>query len=538
MERVLHDLAITAAAECPDKDAVFLKDEKRTYAEILRDSRNMAAALWRAGVRKGDRVGFLYEKSFEKVVSIFGISMAGGVFVPVRKMSLGDQVAHIMADSGATVMITTYSRLAILAEHLKDMPTLKTIIASGNRASQPVPAMPGVALVDYEEELAHAGNAEFPGVHVVEPDLVAILYTSGSTGRPKGVVLTHLNLVAGARTVSEFLKITDKDRLLSILTFGFDYGLNQLTTVFLKRAQLVMLEYLFPKEVISAARKYDITGIATVATTWIQLMQIPWKGEDVPKLRYVTNSGGAIPERFVKEMRSRMPHISVYLMYGLTEAFRSTYLDPSMVDKLPTSMGKAIPGEEIMILDEDNRPVKPGETGELVHRGVLVAQGYWNAPDLTGIRYKRNPMQPPNVPVPEMVVYSGDQVRIDGDGFLFFVGRKDEMIKCSGIRISPTEIEELLYKTGLVHTAMAMGAPHEMLGHSVYVIVVPAQGIDLSQEKLIVACRQSMPPYMVPAEVEIRASMPQNATGKLDRATIKKEVQAKLAARAQAAGKG
>lgn len=535
MERVLHDLLIGAAKDCPEKEAVFLGDKSMTYGRFAQDAGKLAEAMIRAGVEKGDRVAFLYEKNFEKVTTIFAISMAGAVSVPVRKMSLGQQVSYIIQDSGSKVLITTYSRLALIAQHLSEMPVLKTVIASGPRA-ETLPSLPGVAIVDWNEALA-ASSGKAPMPHVVEPDLAAILYTSGSTGMPKGVVLTHLNIVAGARSVSEFLAITDKDRLLSILTFGFDYGLNQLTTTFLKRAQIVLLEYLFPKEVMQAAIKYQVTGIATVATTWIQLCQVPGPPEVIPSLRYVTNSGGAIPENFVRTMRTRWPNAKVFLMYGLTEAFRSTYLDPSLVDQYPTSMGKAIPGEQILIMGEDDKPVKPGQTGELVHRGVLVAQGYWNAPDLTAIRYKRNPMQPLNVPIPEMMVYSGDQVRIEENGLLYFVGRKDEMIKSSGIRISPTEVEELLYATGLVETAMALGVPHELLGHSVYVVVVPSAGSELTAEKLISTCRRSMPPYMVPKDVEIREALPKNTNGKLDRAKIKKEVMAAIAGRTPNAGK-
>jgi acyl-CoA synthetase (AMP-forming)/AMP-acid ligase II len=343
------------------------------------------------------------------------------------------------------------------------------------------------------------------------------------------VVLSHLNIVAGARIVTEYLRITEEDRLLSLLTFGFDYGLNQLTTAFLNKAQIVLMEYLFPRDVVSAAKKFAVTGIANVAAGWIQLVQVAsFTGETLPSLRYITNSGGAVPEPVVRDLRKRLPATSIYLMYGLTEAFRSTYLDPSLVDSRPTSMGKAIPGEEIMILDESGRPVPPGATGELVHRGVLVAQGYWNAPELTAIRYKRNPMQPAEVPIPEMAVFSGDQVRIDGEGFLYFVGRKDEMIKSSGNRISPTEVEEQLFASGLVQDAMAMGIPHDVYGQAVCVAVVPAPGGSLDAKAVIEHCKRVMPPYMVPQAVEIRDSLPRNANGKLDRPAIKKQVYEKL----------
>jgi acyl-CoA ligase (AMP-forming) (exosortase A-associated) len=528
MIRVLHDILSEAAAERPEKVAVLHKEETWTYARIDADCSRLANLLIAKGVAKGHRVGFYLEKRIEKVVSIFGIARAGGVFVPIRWQSLGNQAAHIISDSGTALLVTTYARLPIIRDALAEMPCLKTVIAIGKPEEAKGTILPGVEIADWEAALASA-PASVPALRVTEPDLAAILYTSGSTGKPKGVVLSHLNIVAGARIVTEYLKITQDDRLLSLLTFGFDYGLNQLTTAFLNKAQIVLMEYLFPRDVVSAAKKFAVTGIANVAAGWIQLVQLPgFTTENLPSLRYITNSGGAVPEIVVKELRKKLASASIYLMYGLTEAFRSTYLEPSLVDTHPTSMGKAIPGEEIMILDESGKPVPPGAVGELVHRGVLVAQGYWNAPELTAIRYKRNPMQPAEVPLPEMAVFSGDQVRIDKDGFLYFVGRKDEMIKSSGNRISPTEVEEQLHASGLVQDAMALGIPHDVYGQAVCAVVVPAPGQELDAKRVIEHCKKTMPPYMVPMVVEIRESLPRNANGKLDRPAIKKQVYEKL----------
>lgn len=528
MMRVLHDMLPPAAERNGSKPAVWLKDRTLTYAEAYGQSRSLAMALWDLGLQKGDRAAFFLEKCFEKVVSIYGISMAGGVFVPIRKLSLGDQVAHIIADCGTRFLITTYNRLSIIGKFLDRIPSLEAIIAIGSPDDARGVDLGKIKVVDWAQALS-SGAAFRPKVdRIIERDLAAILYTSGSTGKPKGVVLNHLNLMAGARSISEYLKIGPDDKLLSILTFGFDYGLNQLTTTFLHQAQIVLLEYLFPKDIVTHSRKHGITGIATVATTWIQLMQFPWGQEDIPTLRYITNSGGAIPEKYVLELKRRLPKTDIYLMYGLTEAFRSTFLDPALVEKHPTSMGKAVPGEEVIVVDDDGKPVKAGETGELVHRGVFVAQGYWNAPDLTAIRYKPNPLQPADVPLREMVVYSGDQVRIDEQGLLYFVGRKDEMIKSSGIRISPTEVEEVLYASGLLEGAVALGVPDETLGHVIHAVVAPAPGRELTLAQIEKYAKESLPPYMVPRKFEIRDSLPKNTNGKLDRALLKKEVYAAL----------
>jgi acyl-CoA synthetase (AMP-forming)/AMP-acid ligase II len=383
MVRVLHDLIIYAASQGPDKIAVLHKDKCLTYGHIYEKSLKLAHALLDIGIKKGDRICFYLEKRFEKVVSIFGISLSGGIMVPIRRLSRAAQAAHILKDSGARVLITTSSRVPSLMDHLQQMQMLTTVIVMDKFENI---SIPGVSVISWSE-IMNKEQTTCIAPYVIEPDIAAILYTSGSTGMPKGVVLSHQNIVSGANVVSEYLHINKEDRLLSILTFGFDYGLNQLTTSFLHCAQMVLLDYLFPKDILKAVEKYEITGLAAVATTWIQLLQTSWEDMQLDSLRYITNSGGSIPVNYISELRKRLPKTDIYLMYGLTEAFRSTYLKPTLVDKFPSSMGQAVPGQEIMVLDRNDQPVKPGQVGELVHRGALVAQGYWGDPELTKVRF-------------------------------------------------------------------------------------------------------------------------------------------------------
>ena len=519
MIHTVPDLFIQAAITNPEKVAVFHKDKALTSGRIYEQSQNLAHTLMRLGVKKGDRVCFYLEKRLEKVIAIFAISLAGAIFVPIRRLSQPAQVLYILNNCRASVLITTSSRLQSLKHGLHH---LKGVISVDPLDS----FQPEFPAVGWHEALADNSLRQgFPAL--VPSDIAAILYTSGSTGPPKGVVLNHQNIVAGAQTVSEYLKINKNDRLLSILTFGFDYGLNQLTTSFLSCAQLVLFDYLFPKDILKVVAEYQITGLAAVATTWIQLLQIPWE-DSMSSLRYVTNSGGTIPVEYVKKLRQRIPEADIYLMYGLTEAFRSTYLDPSMVDQRPSSIGKAVPGEEIIILGKDNNPVKPGETGELVHRGQLVAQGYWGDPELTAKRFRKNPLQLPDVPIDEIVVYSGDFVKLDNDGYLYFEGRKDEMIKSAGNRISPTEVEEILYNSSFIAEAVAMGIPHEIYGQVVVVVLSFLPTEKKSEKDLLLYCRKNMPPYMIPQEIKIWANLPKNTNGKLDRAAIKKRVYSNL----------
>jgi acyl-CoA ligase (AMP-forming) (exosortase A-associated) len=520
----IPDLLLNSAERYPDKNAVYHHDNALTYSQISEQSLQLANALKNEGVNKGDRVCFYLEKRFEKIVSIFGISMCGAVLVPLRRLSREAQVTHIINNSGASIIITTAFRAKSLFDNVSQIPGLKTIISTDKIEDTQIP---GDIKVILWADIMKNYTADYPDVIISEHDIAAILYTSGSTGNPKGVVLNHLNIVAGAKKVAEYLKINRDDRILSLLTFGFDYGLNQLTTVFLHGAQIVLLDYIFPKDVLRTIGKYKITGLAGIPTIWLQLLQLSWEGSGIESLRYITNSGGAIPQQYVMELRKRLPDTKVYLMYGLTEAFRSTYLDPSLVDQYPTSMGKALPGEEIMVLDENNRPVKAGETGQLVHRGTLVSQGYWNDQEATSIRFRKNPLRSKEIPIPEMVVYSGDYVRIDQQGLLYFSGRKDEMIKCSGNRISPEEVEEILYGNKNIAEAVVFGMPHEVFGQTIYAVVSQKQGVDPDMKALISYCKKNMPQYMVPTEIEIWDSIPRNTNGKFDRAAIKKTVYTK-----------
>ena len=521
MVRLLHDILYSTAERKPEKEALFYKEESMRYGEIAAQSAKLTSLLISLGVQKGDRVAFLLEKRFEKVISIFGISGAGGIVVPIKRLSQPHQVSYILINSGAKVFITTGNRYNTLKEHLHDVEELETVILID---SEDKTENLNHKVVYWQDIFDHEplGLSEIP--RIIENDLAAILYTSGSTGRPKGVILSHLNVVSGAKSVSEYLQNTENDRLLSILSFGFDYGLSQLTTSFLCGAQLVLLNHLFNNDILTAVDKYKITGLAAVATTWNQLVQSQWTYPQMSSLRYITNSGGAIPQNNVLELKKRLKNSSIYLMYGLTEAFRSTFLDPELVEKKPTSIGKAIPGNEVFVIDDNDQLVKPGQIGELVHRGPLVAQGYWGDPELTAIRYRPNPLQSPSIPIREMVVYSGDFVRMDDDGDLYFVGRKDEMIKCSGHRISPTEVEEILYRSEMIQDAVVLGVPDDIYGHIVMAVVVPSPNGQFVEQDLIKYCKKWLPPYMVPQMVEVHDELPQNASGKLDRSSIKRNV--------------
>jgi acyl-CoA ligase (AMP-forming) (exosortase A-associated) len=352
----------------------------------------------------------------------------------------------------------------------------------------------------------------------IDMDMAAILYTSGSTGKPKGVVLSHRNLLAGAESVAEYLEITHSDRLLAVLPFSFDYGLNQLTTCLLTGACCVLMDYLLPRDVISALEKYQITGLAAVPPLWAQLAELPWPDRINHHLRYMTNSGGKMPKAILQKLRNKAADSRFFLMYGLTEAFRSTYLPPEQIDFRPDSIGKAIPNAEIMVVKEDGTLCAANEPGELVHRGSLVSLGYWNDADKTDERFKPAPGQLQGLPITEYAVWSGDTVTMDEEGYLYFVGRKDDMIKTSGYRVSPSEIEEVVYASGLVKEAAAIGVEHHSLGQAILVVAsVNNTDAEFELQRLLDFCKAELPNFMVPAKIEILPELPRNPNGKIDR---------------------
>ena len=428
-----------------------------------------------------------------------------------------------MRDCNVRMLVTSPERYALLTESLAACHDLRHVILLNHNASKAVQGTPPV--IGWQELLAMPERA---GHRVIDTDMTAILYTSGSTGKPKGVVLSHRNMVAGAKSVASYLENTRDDTLLAALPLSFDAGFSQLTTAFHVGARAVLLNYLLPRDVLKALEKERVTGLTAVPPLYIQLAQLDWPSSITEHLRYFANTGGRMPRETLAALRARMPKTKPFLMYGLTEAFRSTFLPPSEVDKRPDSIGKAIPNAEILVLREDGSPCAPNEPGELVHRGALVGMGYWNDPEKTAERYKPLPAHTPGreagLVIPELAVYSGDTVRMDEEGFLYFIGRRDEMMKTSGYRVSPTEVEEVLYATKLVGECVAFGVDHDTLGQSIQVIATPPEGGELDVQALLAECRNRMPAYMVPHGIDVRnGPLPRNPNGKIDRKTLSTE---------------
>ena len=514
MAYLLHHTLFETAAASPER--LLLVHDKlgsATAAQFDNEVRRLAAQLIELGVRPNDRVAVFLPKTPLCCYAYYAISCAGAVFVPINPVLKPAQIEHILNDCAVRLLITSPERLQHLAAQLPNCRALHHLMLSAAPANAP-----SVALSHSVWNVPGDGTAaDFSPPRRVDNDMAAILYTSGSTGRPKGVIISHRNIVDGARSVSEYLAISAADRLLAVLPFSFDYGLNQLTSAVLCGASCVLFDYLLPKDVIKALERHRITGLGAVPPLWAQLAPMSWPATVREQLRYFTNSGGAMPDGVLARLRENLPNTQAFLMYGLTEAFRSTFLPPDKIDERRGSMGKAIPNAEIMVVRADGTPCVANEPGELVHRGALVALGYWNDEERTATRFKRAPGQPDGIPLTEMAVWSGDTVRMDEQGYLYFVGRSDGMIKTSGYRVSPEEIEEVVYALGGIETVAAVGVPHAELGQAVVLVVRTLPDHQVTEADIQAACRRALAGYMVPQRVIFRDEMPQNPNGKINR---------------------
>ncbi len=498
--RPLDHLALCGA---DDATALVLREGSLSYKDLRDRVARLAGWLLGEVGEPGARIASWAAKGELTCLMPLAAARAGLVYVPINPLLKRAQVAHILADSGSRLLIATSARLSALEDG--DVP-------------------PDCRMSGEGEVLKLAATAEPLAPSDGDSDaLAAILYTSGSTGKPKGVMLSHANMWLGAESVATYLGLAADDITLAVLPLSFDYGQNQLLSTWFAGGCVVPLDYLAPRDVIKAVERHGVTTLAAVPPLWVQLAELDWPPETAGRLRRMTNSGGALTVDLVRRLRSQFPQAQLFAMYGLTEAFRSTFLDPALIDSHPTSMGKAIPHAEVLVINDQGDLAADGEEGELVHCGPLVAQGYWQDAARTAERFK---------PAPNashyggMAVWSGDRVRREADGLLYFVGRRDAMIKSAGNRISPLEIEEAALASGLVAEAVALGVPDERLGQAVHLIVRAAAGISDAALELPRILLKELPNFMQPKMIHWRESMPISPNGKIDRTGLYQELAA------------
>lgn len=474
--------------------AIRDRDLTCSYGKLHARASAFAAVLEDAGVRPGDRVAILLERGADAAAAFFGTAAAGAIAIMINETLRPRQIEHILRHATAALLIAAPDTLDRLGRTLRPaIPTLDPAILPEYQHFQPIP---------------RTGH-----------DPVQLIYTSGSTGAPKGVALSHANLWAGTRAVTEYLGINASDRIASLLPFSFDYGFNQLLCAVGAGATLVIERSPLPREIVETMRTERVTILPAVPPLWLQLLQTPaFTDEPIPSLRIMTNTGGRIPSAAVSHLRHAQPNASLFLMYGLTEAFRATYLPPEEIDRRPDSIGRAIPGAEIMILRDDGGLCEPEEIGELVQRGPTVALGYWNDLDATSRVFRPHPLRPAGTPGAERVVFSGDLARYDHEGFLYFVGRRDKMIKTLGFRVSPDEISDALFASGEVAEVVVTTEPDPRRGERIIAhVVLQTNG---SAERLHEFARLELPRYMLPARIITHGALPRTTSGKHDLAGI------------------
>jgi amino acid adenylation domain-containing protein len=500
-----------AAHRFPEKVALVCGDRRATYGQIEERSNRLAHALIRQGVERGARVAVYLENSVEAVLAIFAILKAGGVFLLVNPTTKAEKLAYVLNDCRAAALITDAPKLARIRESAAQLPHLGSICLCG---SDGPPSMDGEERLIHLQDVVHNTGLPClpPKKKCIDIDLAALVYTSGSTGRPKGVMLTHLNMISAATSITTYLENTPDDIVLNVLPLSFDYGLYQVLMTFKVGGRLILeRSFAYPRVVLERLTRERATGFPIVPTISAILLQMDLREYDLSSLRYITNTGAALPTYHIRQLRGLFPHVRLYSMYGLTECKRVSYLPPDQIDVRPGSVGRGMPNEEVYLVDEKGLRLGPGMTGELVVRGSNVMKGYWERPEETDRILHPGPLPG------ERVLYTGDLFTMDAEGFLYFVGRKDDMIKSRGEKVSPKEVEDVLYSLEGVVEAAVVGVPDAVLGQAIKAIVTLRPGACLTEKDLLRHCAQHLEDFMVPKVVEFQESLPKTSTGKINR---------------------
>jgi long-chain acyl-CoA synthetase len=505
-----------SAARFPEKTALICGSERLTYAQIDREANRLARALIASGVQRGDRVVVFLPNCVEAVLSIFAILKAGAVFVVINASTKADKLTYILNNCRATAMLTSAAKANFDSETWQSVPHLHSVFMLGATPDrEKTLSAAGKTLYSIDEIRAATDDAPRPPKKSIDIDLAALIYTSGSTGRPKGVMATHLNIVSAATSITTYLENTSDDVVINFLPLAFDYGLYQLLMMFKMGGTLVLHDsFAFPAVVLDKMVRESVTGFPIVPTVSALLLQMDLSRYSFPKLRYISNTAAALPLEHIRRLRELFPHVTLYSMYGLTECKRVSYLPPDQLDIRPGSVGRGMPNEEVYIVDEDGHRVGPGVIGELVIRGANVMKGYWELPEETDRCLKPGPLPG------EKVLYSGDLFRADEEGYLYFIGRKDDIIKTRGEKVSPREVEDVIYRLDGVAEVAVIAVPDPLLGSAIKAVLTLRADAQITAQDVLRHCSARLEDFMVPKHVEIRDSLPKTESGKISKRLI------------------
>jgi long-chain acyl-CoA synthetase len=510
-----------SARKYPDKAALVYRDKRLTYAEIDAMANRLAAEFAGCGVERGDRIAVFMDNSIEAIISVFAALKAGAAFIMINHTTKAEKLEFIMNNSRAKVLLCQSIGLAAVRDI--NCPSLAKIIICGlnekNRNSYIRDSAEDRSFVIYEEIINSVAPSRAAS-RCIDADLASIIYTSGSTGSPKGVMLSHLNMVSAADSITTYLENTRDDIIINVLPMSFDYGLYQILMGF-KVGGTVVLEksFAYPYQVVETMIKEKVTGFPGVPTVFALLLRLKdIDKHDFSSIRYITNTAAALPTSHITKLCELFPHAKLYSMYGLTECKRVSYLPPEELTRRPTSVGKGMPNEEVYIINETGGIAGPGEVGELIVRGSNVMMGYWEMPDET-----EKCLRPGRYPG-EMVLHTGDLFRMDEEGYLYFVARKDDIIKCKGEKVSPKEIENVIYSIDGIIEAAVIGVPDEISGQAIKAFIVPENESRLTEKDILLHCSRHLENHMIPKYVVIRNSLPKTATGKISKSLLTESI--------------
>lgn len=506
-----------SAHRLPEKVALICGDERLTYKEIDEKANHLAWLLRSQGIERQNRVGIFLDNSVESVVSLFGILKADAIFLMLSPTLKISKLAYILNDCQVKALITHTNKLSVVSGVFGSVPSLEFVVFTGDRDKIPSANCPTPAFWNEIDGLSSPRVSCLTPCKNIDLDLATIIYTSGSTGDPKGVMLTHLNMVSAATSITTYLENREDDIIIDVLPLSFDYGLYQVLMPF-KFGGTAVLEksFTYPYQVIQTMIQERVSGFPGVPTIYAILLGLKDLDKfDFSSLRYMTNTAAALPTAHIEKLRKIFPQAQLYSMYGLTECKRVSYLPPEEINRRPTSIGRGMPNEEVWIVDENGNQLGPGVVGELVVRGSNVMRGYWGLPEETA-----RVLRPGKYPG-EKILYTGDLFRMDEDGYLYFVGRKDDMIKSRGERISPKEIEECLCALEGVVEAAVIGVPDEILGQAIRVFIRCNDGQNLSERQVLKHCRMYLEDFIVPQSVIFVDSFTKTSSGKIDKLALK-----------------
>jgi len=506
---VLHDYLIESAHRLPDKIALVCQGQRLTYATLDQLSNALAQALVKRGVERGDRVIVFEDNTIETVIAFWAVLKANAVVSVVNPQTKADKLAYLLNDCRARAIVSDAHLMSTLVPAVERAPHLAVAVVSGKADLSRLHSVPTVISLN-------AATTEHPGDQPptrlsIDVDLASIIYTSGSTGDPKGVMLTHRNMLTAATSITTYLENVESDVILGLLPLSFDYGLYQMIMAFRVGARLVLeRSFTYPAEVLQRVVDEKVTGFPGVPTIFAILGGLRnLERYDFSNVRYVSNTAAALSTKHIDLIRQTFPLAKVFSMYGLTECKRCTYLPPADIDRKPLSVGIAIPNTELWIVNDKDEKLGPGEVGQLVIRGATVMRGYWEKPEETARKLRPGPLPG------EMVLYTGDYCKLDEEGYLYFVGRMDDIIKSRGEKVAPKEVENVIVNIAGVKEVAVIGVPDAILGQAVKAVVVLEDGWSLTERDILAECQRRLENFMVPKFVEFTFELPKTTTGKI-----------------------